>query len=205
MSDEDPTEHSQEHIHHEAAHGHGPKWITAAALTAAFLAAFAAVSSSLATRHLTEATLNRIEANDHWSQFQADKIKLSNIISRNVAIEVADPARTQNAPVQKQHQSDLAKAAEYNTKAEEEKNPEDPVGTDGISKLAGREQELSNLHLTSHETYETSATMFHIAIAVVAIAVVAKRKEFWYVSMVGGVIGLYFFASAFAHAPRQTP
>jgi hypothetical protein len=47
--------------------------------------------------------------------------------------------------------------------------------------------------------------MFHIAIAIVAIAVVAKRKEFWYVSMIGGAVGVYFFAAAFIHAPAAEP
>ena len=65
-----PTEHVQEHVTHEAAHGghgHGgaqSKWITAAALTAAILAAFAAVTGMLATKHLTESTQKRIAAND---------------------------------------------------------------------------------------------------------------------------------------------
>jgi threonine/homoserine/homoserine lactone efflux protein len=43
--------------------------------------------------------------------------------------------------------------------------------------------------------------MFHIAIAIVAIAVVAKRKEFWFLSMLGGVAGLLYFGSAAMHAP----
>ena len=43
--------------------------------------------------------------------------------------------------------------------------------------------------------------MFHIAIAIVAIAVVARRKEFWFLSMLGGVAGLLYFSSAVMHAP----
>jgi len=201
MSD-DPTEHAQEHIHHEAAHGHGPKWIVAAALTAALLAAFAAVSSSLATKHLTQSTLKRIEANDNWNYYQAKSIKSSIIDSREVAFSVLDPAHI-SPKAADQHKDDLKKKIEYAAKPEDEADRENPKGLAGLQKKADGLQTVSELHLNTHETYETSATMFHIAIAVVAISVVAKRKEFWYMSIIGGVIGLYFFGSALAHAPAE--
>jgi hypothetical protein len=199
------TEHVQEEIHHQAAHGgHGEanKWITAAALTAAILAAFAAVSASLATKHLTESTLKRIAANDQWNYYQAKSIKLSIIADRDMNYALQDPAKIPPV-VTKQHEEDLSKKAEYATKPEDEKDPMKPQGMKGIQKLADELESVSSVHLRTHETYEMSATMFHIAIAVVAIAVVAKRKEFWYMSMVGGLVGLYFFASAYANAPAH--
>jgi hypothetical protein len=179
------TEHVQEEIHHHAAHGsHGEasRWITAAALTAAILAALAAVTAALATKHLTESTLKRIEANDNWNFYQAKSIKSSILDSRIYDAKLA------NQPAA---EKDTAKKAEY-----EKEMPE-------IQTKAGELEKVSKAHLETHETYEMSATMFHIAIAVVAIAVVAKRKEFWYVSMVGGAVGLYFFGSAFTHAPAH--
>ena len=73
-----PTEQVQEEIHHRAAHegheeasghngvgGQASNWITPAALTAALLAAFAAIAGALATTHLTESTHKRIESNDN--------------------------------------------------------------------------------------------------------------------------------------------
>src|SRR5438552_13450841 len=83
----DPTEHVQEEISHQAVHarqdgehgqagsGHSMRWITAAATTAACLAAFAAVTGALATTHLTEATHRRIESNDKWSFYQSKSLK----------------------------------------------------------------------------------------------------------------------------------
>jgi len=62
-------------------------------------------------------------------------------------------------------------------------------------------EKLSREHLETHETFEGAATLFHIAIAVVAISVVAKRKEFWFISMLGGVVGIVFFAKALLHSP----
>ena len=70
-----------------------------------------------------------------------------------------------------------------------------------IQTAAKELEKLSKEHLETHETFEGAATLFHIAIAIVAISVVAKRKEFWYLSMVGGVVGIFFFGKAFLHAP----
>src|SRR6266850_4107578 len=167
-----PTEHVQEETYHHAAHGKGhggehghgegqsqeSKWITAAALTAAFLAAFAAISGALATRHLTESTHKRIESNDKWSYYQSKSLK-------NYLLDTKDEiliALNHEAP-----KADLKKIEENNVEKKKTKAEAEAL------------EALSRTHLQAHETYELAATMFHIAIAIVAISVVAKRKMFW--------------------------
>lgn len=183
-----PTEHVQEELHHHAAHGHdhehahgsGSKWITAAATTAAILAAFAAAAGALATSHLTQSTLIRIKANDDWNFYQAKSIKSSVLDSKIYAAQLvkAEP-----------RESDVEKKKDYAKEMPE------------IQQHARELEKLSTEHLETHETYEMSATLFHIAIAVVAVAVVARRREFWYVSMVGGLIGIALFGKALLHSP----
>jgi hypothetical protein len=190
----DPTEHVQEHVQHTAAHGdhdehghgggHGSRWITAAALTAAILAAFAAISGALSNGHLTESTHKRIDANDQWSYYQSKSIKSSIIDSRIYAASIAH---------QPPSKKDIAKRAEY-----EEQLPE-------IEKTANALVKISTQHVEIHETYEMAETMFHISIAIVAIAVVAKRRSFWYVSMIAGVVGLFYFARAYSHPIDAEP
>jgi hypothetical protein len=196
---DDPTEHVQEHLQHTAAHGdhdehehghghggggHSSRWITAAALTAAMLAALAAISGALSTSHLTESTHKRIDANDQWSYYQSKSIKSSNIDTRIYQAELA------HVPPSKK---DVAKKAEY-----EEQLPE-------IQKTADALVKISDQHVEVHETYETAETLFHISIAIVAIAVVAKRRSFWYVSMVGGLVGLLYFGKAYTHPINAEP
>jgi len=183
-----PTEHVQEELHHHAAHssehdnghGSGSKWITAAATTAAILAAFAAAAGALATSHLTQSTLIRIKANDDWSFYQAKSIKSSILDSKIYAAQLvkAEP-----------RESDIEKKREYAKEMPE------------IQEQARELEKLSNEHLETHETYEISGTLFHIAIAIVAVAVVARRKEFWYISMLGGLIGIALFGKALLHSP----
>jgi uncharacterized membrane protein YgdD (TMEM256/DUF423 family) len=175
-----PTEHVQEEIHHHASHNSGGKWITAAATTAAILAAFAAVAGALATKHLTQSTLTRIEANDNWNYYQAKSIKSSLLDAKMYSAQLSkvEPRK-----------SDLEKKEQY------------AGDLPRIQTTARELEKVSKEHLETHETFEIAATMFHIAIAIVAIAVVARRKEFWFVSMVGGAIGIVFFAKALIHAP----
>lgn len=183
-----PTEHVQEEIHHHASHGsdhgHGSanKWITAAATTAAILAAFAAAAGALATSHLTQSTLIRIKANDDWNFYQAKSIKSSVLDAKIYAAQLnkVEPRK-----------SDLDKKEEYAKEMPE------------IQANAKELEKLSREHLETHETFEGSATLFHIAIAIVAVSVVAKRKEFWFLSMLGGAIGIVFFAKALLHSPPQ--
>jgi uncharacterized membrane protein YgdD (TMEM256/DUF423 family) len=179
-----PTEHVQEELHHHASHGsdhgHGSKWITAAATTAAILAAFAAAAGALATSHLTQSTLIRIKANDDWNFYQAKSIKSSVLDAKIYAAQLnkVEPRK-----------SDLDKKEEYAKEMPE------------IQANAKELEKLSREHLETHETFEGSATLFHIAIAIVAVSVVAKRKEFWFISMLGGVVGIVFFAKALLHSP----
>lgn len=181
MSD-DPTEQVQEDLHHHASHESVSRWITAAATSAAILAAFAATTAALSTSHLTQSTLIRIKANDDWSYYQAKSIKSSILEARIYTAEInkVEPRK-----------SDQDKRAEY-----AQEMPE-------IQKRARDLEKLARAHLETHETYEGSATLFHIAIAIVAIAVVARRKPLWYVSIAVGALGVFFCIKALVSAPPR--
>lgn len=179
-----PTEQVQEELHHHASHGGdhggGPKWITAAATTAAILAAFAAAAGALATSHLVQSTLTRIKANDDWNYYQAKSIKSSLLDAKIYSAQLmkVEP-----------RQSDNEKRRDYAKQMPE------------IQESARKFEKLSREHLESHETFESSATLFHISIAIVAVAVVAKRKEFWYISILAGLVGAVMFGKALLHSP----
>src|ERR1700712_5745257 len=68
------TEHASEQAH-EAAHESREQWITGVALTAAILAAFAAINSMLSGHHEHEAMMEQMQATDEWSYYQAKGIK----------------------------------------------------------------------------------------------------------------------------------
>jgi hypothetical protein len=177
-SPEVPLENTHEHIKEHAEHAHetGEKWILGVALSTAILAAIAAVASLLAGQHINEAMINQIKASDDWNYYQAKGIK-SAVLNTKMELLQAEGKAPAGA--------DKAKAAQY------AKDQAD------ISKEAQGLEDESALHLRRHEKIASAVTLFQIGIAVSAIAVLTKRRLFWYVGLAFGAAGLLFFI--FAH------
>ena len=166
-----PTEHLHEHMEHHA-HESGEKWVMGVALSSALLAAFAAVAALMAGFHANEAMIDRIKSSDQWSYYQSKGIKAGVLGSK---IELLNALKK---PILR---TDLEKAKQY--KEDQEK----------ISEEAKKFEEESEAHLKHHETLAHSVTFFQVAIAVGAIAVLTRRRPFWFVSLGFGAIGVAFF------------
>jgi len=166
-----PTEHLHEEMHHHAEHG-GNSWNMGAALSSALLAAFAAVTALLAGHHANESMLEQLKASDQWAYYQSKGIK-SNVLATKLDLLKAMGHRPSKG--------DEEKLAEYKKEQEE------------ISKEASELQESSHAHLKHHVILARGVTMFQVAIAIGAIAVLTRKKPFWHFSMVLGAVGVVFF------------
>jgi hypothetical protein len=173
-----------EHAAHEASHGggagsggaHGQSWVTWSALLSALLAVLAAVAALQAGHHVNEAMISQMKASDGWAYYQSKGIK-ANLLQSRVDILAA---------IGKEPPSGAAeKLVEYDKQQKE------------ISEKAEGNQKQSEAHLTKHEIFAESVTFYQIAIAVTAIAVLARRRKFLYVSGVFGLIGLYYLVQGF--------
>ena len=170
-----PTEQLHEEIHHHAAHSH-ESWVLGVALSSALLAGFAAVGALMAGHHAIEAMLAQIESSDQWSYFEAKSIKQA-----QVAAKVDVLSALGKAPAN----ADEAKVAQYD--ADKEK----------IQRKAEQLEKDAQNHLRTHQALAASVTMFQIAIAVGAIAVLIRRRAFWLGSLVLGAIGIVFLVQSF--------
>jgi len=65
-----------------------------------------------------------------------------------------------------------------------------------LAQIEQLEKDAQN-HLRTHQALAASVTMFQIAIAVGAIAVLIRRRAFWLGSLVVGAIGIVFFVQSF--------
>jgi hypothetical protein len=166
-----PLEQTQEHIN-EHAHGSKVSWVLGVALTSALLAAFAAVSSLMAGHHANEAMMEQMHASDQWAYYQAKGIKSGVITTRIEILKAMGKAITAG---------DEDKVKQY--KDDQEK----------IQEEAHKLESDSKSHLKIHMVLARSVTMFQVAIAVSAIAVLTKRRRFWYVGIGFGVLGIAFF------------
>jgi hypothetical protein len=173
-----PTEHLHEEIHHHAEHSR-EKWVLGVALSSALLAGLAAVSSLMAGHHANEAMMSQIESSDQWSYYQSKGIKETALSSK---VEILDALGKPGSP------ADKAKVTQYEHDKEE------------IAKKADDLEKDAQLHLRTHEVLASSVTMFQIAIAVGAIAVLIRRRGFWLASLVVGVAGIGFLIQSFLTA-----
>ena len=167
-----PLEGLHEDMHHHA-HGGGAKelWITGVALTAALLAALAAVTGMLSGHHANEAMLEQIQASDTWAQFQSKGIKAMVLGSK----------------------LDMLKAmGKEVSEKEAEKLKEYSKDKDELTKDAKEKEESSSIHLEHHKVFAYGITMFQVAIAIAAIAALTKRKPFWFVGLAFGCAGVFF-------------
>jgi heme/copper-type cytochrome/quinol oxidase subunit 4 len=168
-----PLESTHEELHHRAEHSE-QRWVLGVALSAAFIAAVAAVGSLLAGHQANEAVIDQVQASDQWNYYQAKGVK-ANILASKLEL-----LRALDRPVD---QKDEQKIQQYATEQEE------------IKRLAEEKQSNATRRLTIHSVFARSVTMFQVAIAVAAISVLTKRPAFWYVSLGFALIGIWFFCS----------
>ena len=175
MSDDSPTEQIHEDIQ-DKAHEARETWINWAAATAAILAGLAAITSTLADGNLTKSSRNQIQSNDDWGYYQAKSIKSSVLRAKMELLEAQGKPETE---------ADRTKLAEYEH------------DLDQLKSQAEEREANSESYLTRHEILQRGVTVFHIAIAVVAIAVLTKLRSFWYLSIFAGLLGIIFLAQSF--------
>jgi hypothetical protein len=177
---EAPVEHLHETVHHEAHHA-TESWITAVALSTALLAALAAVAALLSGYHANKAVMDHISANDTWSYYQAKNVKTTILQVKVEMLEALDK------PVK----------AEDRAKIKEEKEKMAKLQAKGAAY-----EEDSDVHFERHEHLARSVTLFQVAIAICAIAVLTKRQWFWMIGLAFGVVATAFLIFAIAVTPK---
>ena len=175
-----PLEDCQKNIeeHSEGGEGGGPRWLSGVALSTAIFAAIAAVASLLAGQHINEAMINQIKASDQWGYYQAKGIKAGVLSAKMELLKAAG---------QPPNPDDQKKAEKYTSEQDE------------IVKQAGEKETDSAEHLEKHEKLAFSVTLFQIAIAISAIAVLTKKRRFWYVGLLFGLVGIASLILAHLH------
>ncbi len=166
-----PTEHLHEHIH-EAVHESQSKWSMGVAISTAFMAAFAAVSSLMAGHQSNEALISQLKASDQWAYYNAKGVKA----------EIAD------AVIQLQGtKADTSTIAAAARKAKLKKDQEK------IQEGARDLEKESKEHLERDMTLARAVTFFQIAISISAISLLSKKRPLWYVSLLLFAVGICQF------------
>ena len=167
------SEKLEEDIHHAAEHAK-EDWLKWSALFSALFAVMAAISGLSASHYANQAMIEQIRSSDEWSHYQAKVIKaLVAETGRDIVAKLDD---TDAVPPQQ------AKVEKYRNDQEE------------IHKKAEELEKASERHLEQHETLAKSVTFFQVAIALIAITVLTRKRYFLLVAIALGLTGSVFLA-----------
>jgi hypothetical protein len=161
-----PLEHLHEHVHESAEHSR-EAWISWVALSTAILAVLAAIAGLLSGKQANEAMMSQIQASDQWGYYQAKSIKAAVLDAKMSLASAID-------------EKDRVKARKY-----EEEQAE-------IKSEAEHKEIEAKTNFHQHEVLARGVTMFQIAIAIAAISALTKKRRFWIVSLVFGIVGCVF-------------
>ena len=171
---EDPTERLKETL--EAAEEKKERWTLYVALSTAIIAVLAAIAGMYGNHHANEAMLEQGKSSDQWAFYQSKSIK------SEIAASTATILTAMGKP---QPEESAAKLEQY--KVDKEK----------IKKDAEELESSSEEHMRVHVIFSRSVTIFQIAIAISAIAILTRRKLMWYLSMLLAIGACYFFGMGF--------
>lgn len=159
------------------------------AITTAIISVFLAISSILGNQAGGDSTSNLIQANDQWSFYQAKSIK-QNVYDVNknmLEVELSNP----NNP--KAYNDALKlKITDFNNTVNRYNKEKLDIQNNAtmFSQLSQADNDKSNV-------YNYANGIYQISIILAAIALLAKRRYMWVLSLSLGIIGLGFSLFAF--------
>ncbi len=171
---EDPTERLKETM--EAAEEKKERWTMHVALSTAIIAVLAAIAGLYGNHHANEAMLDQIKESDQWAYYQSKSIKAE--ITKSTEQILIAVGKT------------LPPESEDKKKKYEEEKIE-------LQKKATEAHESSESHMHKHIVLSRAVTIFQIAVALSAVAILTRRKLVWYGSMALAAAGCVFLVMGF--------
>lgn len=156
-----------------------PGWVRLVGLSAAIFAVVAAIAALRSGSLINEATIDQIKASDTWAAYQAAREKEH---LYTVALDEMTDRGSKN----------VARMHDYRRQIDKEIGKEQP--------LAASAHELeaeSAAEVRRHHAFEYAVALLQVAIALGAVAALARFKPAWFVSLAAGVAGIAFFLWGF--------
>jgi hypothetical protein len=168
-----------EHTHERGAFGNA---MTISAITAAVLAVLAALGSLLSGRAANQAILKQSEASDQWAYFQSKSTKghIYEVGREIVSALSAKPGETK--PSLDRFEQQMSK---YDKEKEE------------IRANAEELQQESKHEFLQHHYYSLGVASFQVGIVLASISILVRHRATWWLSLLGGLIGILFLARGF--------
>jgi hypothetical protein len=172
---------SIEEAHDELNKGEGgvPIWLRYVGVAAALFAVVAAIAALRSGALINEATIDQIKASDTWNEYQVSRQKEH---LYTIALDEMADRGSKN----------VARMREYRAEVAREIAKEAPLAVQ-----ARKLEEESAEEVHRHHAFEYAVALLQVAIALGAVAALARFKPAWYVSLAAGLSGLAVFAWGF--------
>ena len=166
-------------------------WITWLALTTAFLAVFAAVTTMYMGKYSNRAILIQGQESDQWAYFQAKSIKghTYEIQRQKLELEFLSLQARMPAAVVDKYRKTMADY-EANIKRYDKEKAEIKAGAEKMAKQKASVQNMS-------ANFSYSLIFLQIAIVMSSVAAITKKKPLWYLGLAMVTGWLFFFSNAF--------
>lgn len=179
MSEDQPVEVQE--LHEHAEHTHTYPQLVPVSFTISVLAVLVAVVTLLGHRTHTEEVVTEIKASDTWAEYQAKNIRYHNYKSFADVVSILPGGSEKSAKIQERFQQESER---YNHEKDElqteARKLESEVGTE--RRMADR--------------YDFGEAMLEMALVITSITLLTRRRPFWYVGIVFGVVGVIVALSA---------
>ncbi|MGC1380310.1 MAG: DUF4337 domain-containing protein [Candidatus Baltobacteraceae bacterium] len=171
---------AHEELAEKAAQERSSRWLRYVGLSAAIFAVVAAIAALRSGALINEATIDQIKASDTWAQYQASREKEHlYTIALNELIDRGSP--------------NAARIRDYRGQVAKENAKEGPLAAS-----ARNLEEDSVAEVRRHHAFEYAVALLQVAIALGAVAALARFRPAWYVSLTAGMVGLVGFFWGFA-------
>ncbi len=196
-------------------------WTRYIGLSTAILAVFAAIGSLQAASLVNEAQINQLHSSDKWNEYQASKEKghiytvaANEMLDAGITLSskshatAAGPKGAASAKVSKTanppktgwtKMSPGARLAEYESEVAKENAKQGPLSKSANELSAESQEQIGN-----HEQFAYSVALIQVAIALGAVAALARLKTIWYCSLLCGLAGILYFGLGFRTIKRAS-
>ncbi len=166
-------------------------WITWLALTTAFLAVFAAVTTMYMGKYSNRSILIQGQESDQWAFYQAKSIKGHTYEMQKQKLELELFSMQGKIPfAAAEKYKNVISGYDSNIKRYDKEKAEIKAGAEKLAAQKGIFQAIS-----ANLSY--SLIFLQIAIVLSSVAAITKKKPLWYLGLATVVGWVFFFANAF--------
>lgn len=164
-------------------------WLNYLALTTVIFAVCATLSTFKGGGFSTRSVMSQSQASDQWAYYQAKSIKsyMYQMQKENLELRLLDLPKGSDKAHNYQE-----KIADYGRKIEKYEQEKTEI-QDKAKELEGVRDEAQK----HSKAFGMAIIFLQISILLSSIAGLLKKKPVWYVGMVTGVVGLFFFVDGF--------